>query len=146
MCPNTSQHHALAPVAPPPILSPGRGTATLRKYHYGCNGNYQYRQATTTVCSKTLLLHCFSGKNIQEILWIRTKNSELLMQSNTTSSDIIIKLFIWVTFKDQKKWKKLADKTTHTGTKFHSIIVQSKRQKGFLNNSTVLSTGCDHNQ
>lgn len=53
---NMSQHLPRAPVAPPPTLSPGQGTATFRKYHYGCNSNYRYRQVTTTVCSKTLLL------------------------------------------------------------------------------------------
>ena len=75
--------------------------------------------------------YCFSETNIQEILWIRTKNSEWLKQSNTTPADIIIKLFIWVTFQDKKKWKTLADKTTHMGMRFHSILVQSNCQKGF---------------
>jgi len=80
---------------------------------------------------KHYFCYCFSETNIQKILRIRTKNSEWLMQSNTASSDVTIKLFIWVTFQDQTKWKIFVHKMTRTGMRFHSIIVQSNCQKGF---------------
>jgi hypothetical protein len=48
----------------------------------------------------------FSGMNIPGILWLRTKNSEQMMQINNTSrnntSDMII-LLMWAIFWDQKK-------------------------------------------
>jgi hypothetical protein len=50
---------------------------TFFKYHDGCDGDYQYRQVTTTVCSKniTLLFTIFYSEIIiLGMLWVRTED------------------------------------------------------------------------
>jgi preprotein translocase subunit SecG len=74
---------------------------TFCKYHYGCNGDYRYKQATTTVLSKnivSLFAIFFSETIVLGMIWVMTENSEQLKWYNNSlrndASDIIINYYV----------------------------------------------------
>lgn len=105
---------------------------TFCKYHDGCDGDYQYRQVTTTVCSKKknitfcyFILRNHHFGNVVGRDWEFWKTDVLIRHFEEWCIWCRCKFFICAMFWDQKTWKDNDSKMSHTGMMGRNFSVRS---------------------